>query len=207
LVVCRISSQPGFFSRPGTGDHPLRHWKAVGLHHPSTVRISNIVAVGRKIIKRVLGTVHADDLVGRRAGTAQGVPALVSRLRRSQLGVCCSRLRWSAGDNVPRKKKNRPARRQPGANLECGAIHGPDCNYFERQKLCGRIALPHLPLGMSSGQVSFELGDEGSASHPTWRGKASINAQAVPGVPAPGGEAPPTPRDRLSADGARRRID
>jgi hypothetical protein len=40
----------------------LEHWKAVGLRYPSTVRISNIVAVEKKIIKHALGTVHADDL-------------------------------------------------------------------------------------------------------------------------------------------------
>jgi mRNA-degrading endonuclease toxin of MazEF toxin-antitoxin module len=62
LVVCPISSQPRHFAKPGTGDHPLKHWKAVGLRHPSTVRISNIVAIEKKIIKRVLGAVHADDL-------------------------------------------------------------------------------------------------------------------------------------------------
>lgn len=62
LIVCPISSQPRFFTKPGTGDHPLKHWKAVGLRHPSTVRVSNIVAVEKKIIKRVLGAVHADDL-------------------------------------------------------------------------------------------------------------------------------------------------
>jgi mRNA-degrading endonuclease toxin of MazEF toxin-antitoxin module len=62
LVVCPISSQPRYFTKPGAGDHPPEHWKAVGLRHPSTVRISNIVAVEKKIIKRVLGAVHADDL-------------------------------------------------------------------------------------------------------------------------------------------------
>ncbi len=71
LVVCRISSQPRFFTKPGTGDHPLKHWKAAGLRHPSTVRISNIVAVEKKIIKRVLGTIHADDL----AAVEQGLRA------------------------------------------------------------------------------------------------------------------------------------
>jgi mRNA-degrading endonuclease toxin of MazEF toxin-antitoxin module len=41
---------------------PLKHWKTAGLRHPSTVRVSNIVAVEKKIIKRALGDVHADDL-------------------------------------------------------------------------------------------------------------------------------------------------
>ena len=62
LVVCPISSQPRFYQRPGSGDHPLKHWKAVGLRHPSTARISNILAVEKKLIKRTLGTLHAEDL-------------------------------------------------------------------------------------------------------------------------------------------------
>ena len=62
LVVCPISSQPRFFTRPGAGDHPLEHWKAAGLRHPSTVRVSNILAIEKKMIKRVLGAVHADDM-------------------------------------------------------------------------------------------------------------------------------------------------
>jgi mRNA-degrading endonuclease toxin of MazEF toxin-antitoxin module len=62
LIVCPISSQPRFFNKPGTGDHPLKYWKAVGLRHPSTVRVSNIVAVEKRIIQRVLGAIHADDL-------------------------------------------------------------------------------------------------------------------------------------------------
>jgi mRNA-degrading endonuclease toxin of MazEF toxin-antitoxin module len=62
VIVCPISSQPRFYSKPGTGDHPLKHWKTVGLRHPSTARISNLVAVEKRIIGRVLGVMHADDL-------------------------------------------------------------------------------------------------------------------------------------------------
>lgn len=62
VIVCPISSQPRYYHRPGPGDHPLDHWKAVGLRHPSTVRISNLVAVEKKLIKRVLGTLQVDDL-------------------------------------------------------------------------------------------------------------------------------------------------
>jgi mRNA-degrading endonuclease toxin of MazEF toxin-antitoxin module len=62
LVICPISSQARYYRRPGPGDHPLKHWKAVRLRYPSTVRISNIVAVDRKLIKRVLGKLHAEDL-------------------------------------------------------------------------------------------------------------------------------------------------
>lgn len=62
LVVCPISSQPRFFNKPGPGDRPLRQWKALGLRHPSTVRISNIVAVEKGLIRRLLGKAHADDL-------------------------------------------------------------------------------------------------------------------------------------------------
>ena len=63
VIVCPISSQPRYFQKPGPGDHPLEHWKAVGLRHPSTARISNLLAVEKKLIGRVLGTLHAADLV------------------------------------------------------------------------------------------------------------------------------------------------
>ena len=62
VIVCPISSQPRYYRRPGPGDHPLQHWKAVGLRYPSTVRVSNLLAVEKKLIRRVLGVLHADDL-------------------------------------------------------------------------------------------------------------------------------------------------
>lgn len=62
VIVCPISSQPRYYQKPGSGDHPLKHWRAVGLLHPSTARISNILAVEKRLIKRVLGTLHAEDL-------------------------------------------------------------------------------------------------------------------------------------------------
>lgn len=62
LIVCPISSQPRFYSRPGGGDHPLRHWKILGLRHPSTARLSNLMAVEKRLIKRSLAPLHADDL-------------------------------------------------------------------------------------------------------------------------------------------------
>jgi mRNA interferase MazF len=62
VIVCPISSQPRYYQKPGPGDHALQHWKAVGLRHPSTARISNILAVEKKLIKRVLGKLHHEDL-------------------------------------------------------------------------------------------------------------------------------------------------
>jgi mRNA-degrading endonuclease toxin of MazEF toxin-antitoxin module len=62
VILCPISSQPRYYKRPGPGDHPLKHWKPVGLRFPSTVRLSNLLAVEKRLIQRVLGTVHADDL-------------------------------------------------------------------------------------------------------------------------------------------------
>ncbi len=62
VIVCPISSQPRYYKRPGPGDHPLRYWKPVGLRYPSTVRISNIVAVEKTIIRKTLGTLAEDDL-------------------------------------------------------------------------------------------------------------------------------------------------
>jgi hypothetical protein len=62
VIVCPISSQPRYYRKPGPGDQPLKHWKAVGLRYASTARISNILAVEKKLIRRVLGTLHAEDL-------------------------------------------------------------------------------------------------------------------------------------------------
>ena len=62
MIVCPISSQPHHYRKPGSGDHPLKHWKAVGLRHASTARISNLLAVEKKLIKRALGALHAEDL-------------------------------------------------------------------------------------------------------------------------------------------------
>jgi mRNA-degrading endonuclease toxin of MazEF toxin-antitoxin module len=62
VIVCPISSQPRYFRKPGPGDHPLKHWKSVGLRYASTARISNILAVEKQLIKRVLGPLHAEDL-------------------------------------------------------------------------------------------------------------------------------------------------
>jgi mRNA-degrading endonuclease toxin of MazEF toxin-antitoxin module len=71
VIVCPISSQPRYFQRPGSGDHALQHWRTAGLKHPSTVRISNILAVEKRIIKRVLGTLHAEDLARVEDGLSQ----------------------------------------------------------------------------------------------------------------------------------------
>jgi mRNA-degrading endonuclease toxin of MazEF toxin-antitoxin module len=62
LIVCPISSQPRYHQSPGAGDCPLQKWRAVGLRHPSTARISKILAVDKKIRKRVLGLLPPQDL-------------------------------------------------------------------------------------------------------------------------------------------------
>jgi mRNA-degrading endonuclease toxin of MazEF toxin-antitoxin module len=74
LIVCPISSQPRFYSQPGGGDHPLRHWKSLGLRHPSTARLSNLMAIEKSLIKSTLALVHADDL----ARIEQGVRRVFS---------------------------------------------------------------------------------------------------------------------------------
>jgi mRNA-degrading endonuclease toxin of MazEF toxin-antitoxin module len=61
VIVCPISSQPRFYTRPGGGDHPLRHWKILGLRNPSTARLSNLMAVEKRLIKRTLAPLHVDD--------------------------------------------------------------------------------------------------------------------------------------------------
>jgi mRNA interferase MazF len=62
VIVCPISSQPHHSRRPGPGDVPLQRWKAVGLRHPSAARVSNLLAVEKSLIKRVLGHLASDDL-------------------------------------------------------------------------------------------------------------------------------------------------
>ncbi len=62
VIVCPISSQPRYYRRPGKGDCPLREWKAVGLRHPSTVRVSRVLGVGKQITRRILGHVSDRDL-------------------------------------------------------------------------------------------------------------------------------------------------
>src|ERR1700691_956529 len=62
VIVCPISSQPRFYNKPGGGDHPLEHWKTLGLRYPSTARLSNLMAVEKRLIKRALAPLHPDDL-------------------------------------------------------------------------------------------------------------------------------------------------
>jgi mRNA interferase MazF len=62
LIVCPISSQARFYRRPGPGDCPLRDWRRAGLRHPSTVRISKLLAVDKQTVKRKLGALKPDDL-------------------------------------------------------------------------------------------------------------------------------------------------
>ena len=61
-LVCPISSQPRHYRRPGPGDVPLRSWSAAGLRHPSTARVSKVLAVDNAIVRAILGRVAADDL-------------------------------------------------------------------------------------------------------------------------------------------------
>jgi mRNA-degrading endonuclease toxin of MazEF toxin-antitoxin module len=62
VIVCPISSQPRYYRRPGPGDCPLRERRVLGLRHPSTVRVSKILAIDNQVIKRALGAVSPADL-------------------------------------------------------------------------------------------------------------------------------------------------
>jgi mRNA interferase MazF len=62
VIICPISSQPRYYTTPGPGDHPLKHWSKIGLRQPGTARLSNLVAVDRTLIKGSLGTMPAEDL-------------------------------------------------------------------------------------------------------------------------------------------------
>ncbi len=71
LIVCPISSQGRWHRRPGPGDCPLTDWRRVGLHHPSTIRISKLLAVDKQIITNVLGLLSPDDLARVTGGIRQ----------------------------------------------------------------------------------------------------------------------------------------
>ena len=62
VLLCPVSSQPRYVHRPGPGDVPLASWRTVGLRHPSAVRISNLQAVDKTLVARVLGAVPQEDL-------------------------------------------------------------------------------------------------------------------------------------------------
>lgn len=68
VILCPISSQARFYSKPGPGDCPLVHWKKIGLRFPSTARLSNLVAVEKDLIRRVIGTMPSEDLDRIKAG-------------------------------------------------------------------------------------------------------------------------------------------
>ena len=73
VIVCPVSSQPRYFQRPGPGDVPLEQWKAVGLRYPSTVRIANLLAVEKRLVKRVLGKVSTQDLARVQEGLVEAL--------------------------------------------------------------------------------------------------------------------------------------
>lgn len=62
IIICPISSQPRYHDRPGPGDHPLRKWRKAKLRHRSTVRVSKVLSVDKRLIKAILGAVAAEDL-------------------------------------------------------------------------------------------------------------------------------------------------
>lgn len=62
IIVCPISSQARYHRRPGPGDCPLDGWSRVGLRHPSTVRVSKLLAIDKQIVKRSLGVLPPADL-------------------------------------------------------------------------------------------------------------------------------------------------
>ena len=63
VIVCPISSQPRYYRNPGPGDCPLRLWRMARLRHPSSARISKIVAVDKRIVGRILGRIAKEDLL------------------------------------------------------------------------------------------------------------------------------------------------
>lgn len=63
LIICPISSQPRFVRNPGPGECPLRNWRRTGLRYPSTVRVSKLVSIDKRLIKRALQKVSTEDFI------------------------------------------------------------------------------------------------------------------------------------------------
>jgi mRNA interferase MazF len=61
VIVCPISSQPRYYVSPKNGDCPLKSWNSIGLQHPSTVRVSKVLAIDKEVVQRVLGRLSRDD--------------------------------------------------------------------------------------------------------------------------------------------------
>ena len=62
VIVCPISSHPHYHAKPGPGDCPIKAWHALSLRYASTVRVSKILCVDKKIIGRKLGTLAQADM-------------------------------------------------------------------------------------------------------------------------------------------------
>jgi mRNA interferase MazF len=62
VIVCPISSQPRFYEKPGLGDCPIGEWQALNLRYASTVRVSKILSVDKKIVKKKLGVLPQADM-------------------------------------------------------------------------------------------------------------------------------------------------
>jgi mRNA interferase MazF len=57
-LVCRITSAP----HRGFLDLPVNAWQAAGLDKPSTIRLSRLVTVEKRILKVRIGRLSDDDL-------------------------------------------------------------------------------------------------------------------------------------------------
>jgi mRNA-degrading endonuclease toxin of MazEF toxin-antitoxin module len=62
VIVCPISSQARYYTKPGPGDCPLQGWRGLNLRFASTVRVSKILSVDKKIIRKKLGILAKADL-------------------------------------------------------------------------------------------------------------------------------------------------
>ena len=85
IIVCPISSQPRYVRTPGPGNCPLSQWRVGGLRHPSTVRISKVLAVDKQIVRNVIGALAVEDLAKVEAGLrrAFGLSGPAARTPRS----------------------------------------------------------------------------------------------------------------------------
>jgi mRNA interferase MazF len=62
VIVCQLTSNPVRYRRRAMEDFPLKDWRSCGRRHPSTVRVSRILSVHKRLVGRSNRVLSRRDL-------------------------------------------------------------------------------------------------------------------------------------------------